>query len=332
MSSYYSLSGSIRIRDCHEVDDLLERLSQDWGGNFEIDIDHPRPGEFRVELDGGTLCGDEVPEIEDLVRALGPHALEPAVFRGRFGDQPRDVVVAATEEAGRVALSRFRLGQIAPLVGELTEADRARLVAMLPGSGRKVLSRKQGAEAGPDYRGENSLAGADRRQDRLEDRGDPRPRCRLPGSRASRGQGRCHRVAGAGDAPGPAGGDRGGEADAGSAGAPGAAGDGAQVRGVPVEDVDESRPLISLEREVEAAIARSQAMHEERILAVDSLGRRILRLRAEREGLADVVWLADASTPIRRLWSRVNTILGHEPTELEREALAIPPADAESGA
>jgi hypothetical protein len=30
---------------------------------------------------------------------------------------------------------------------------------------------------------------------------------------------------------------------------------------------------------------------------------------------------------IRQLWSKVCELLGHEPTELEREALAIPPVE-----
>ena len=78
--------------------------------------------------------------------------------------------------------------------------------------------------------------------------------------------------------------------------------------------------------EVTRAIAKRQAVHEEELLAEHELGRRILQLRAEKERLLDTVWLASSPAQIRQLWTKVSTLLGEEPTELEREALAIPPA------
>ena len=59
------------------------------------------------------------------------------------------------------------------------------------------------------------------------------------------------------------------------------------------------------------------------------LGRQVLKLRAEKENLLDVIWLATSSRQVRQLWTKVAELLGEEPTHLEREALSIPPAGEE---
>jgi hypothetical protein len=80
---------------------------------------------------------------------------------------------------------------------------------------------------------------------------------------------------------------------------------------------------------VSNAITKRQAVHEDELLAEDQLGQRVLRLRSAKENLLDVVWLATSSSQVRQLWTRVGVLLGEEPTELEREALSIPPAGEE---
>jgi hypothetical protein len=57
----------------------------------------------------------------------------------------------------------------------------------------------------------------------------------------------------------------------------------------------------------------------------------VLRLRDEKDRLLDTVGLACSSAQIKGLWSNVTRLLGDEPTELEREALAIPPTGEEGG-
>lgn len=102
----------------------------------------------------------------------------------------------------------------------------------------------------------------------------------------------------------------------------------AQVRGVPVETIDTGYYDYARCREIDKAIERRQAVHEDRLLAEHELGRRILALRQERERLIDTVWLATSSAAIRELWTKVGELLADEPTQLEREALAIQPEDA----
>ena len=104
----------------------------------------------------------------------------------------------------------------------------------------------------------------------------------------------------------------------------------ARVRGVDTDDVEE-RYYGSLDPEVNTAITKRQAVHEDEILAGHELGRHVVRIRAEKDRLLDVIWLATSPVQVRQLWTKVGELIGDEPTQLEREALAIPPAGEEGG-
>jgi hypothetical protein len=109
----------------------------------------------------------------------------------------------------------------------------------------------------------------------------------------------------------------------------------AAVRGVPVEEVPDTVNLrygsaLALPMEAADAIAKRQAVHHEQLLADDPVGGEIARLEREKEGLLDTVWLSTSPGAIRTLWSQVATLLGDEPTPLERAALAIPPVDRDA--
>jgi hypothetical protein len=100
----------------------------------------------------------------------------------------------------------------------------------------------------------------------------------------------------------------------------------ARIRGVDVECIEQDRYFGPRDPEVDNAIVRRVAIHEEEVLATDRIGREILKLRIERERLLDVVWLATSSSQVRTLWSKVSELLGEGSTRLEREALATEPA------
>ena len=103
----------------------------------------------------------------------------------------------------------------------------------------------------------------------------------------------------------------------------------AHVRGVPVEDLDDTHYGYCREEEVKSAVAKRQKVHEDELLGECDTGREILRLRQEQEDLLDTVWLATSAAALKTLWSKVNELLGKEPTRLERDALEIPPVDGE---
>ena len=106
----------------------------------------------------------------------------------------------------------------------------------------------------------------------------------------------------------------------------------ATLRSVPLDEVAD--PIVvrygsdlGLPQEAAEAIARRQAAHHDELLAADDAGRAILRLAAEKEHLLDTVWLAVSPAQIKQLWAKVGELLGDEPTRLERDALAITPAE-----
>ena len=99
----------------------------------------------------------------------------------------------------------------------------------------------------------------------------------------------------------------------------------ARVRGVEIDQIEEVY-YGRHETEVTRAVSHRQAVHEDELLAEHEIGRRILQLRAEKDRLLDTVWLACSPAQIRQLWTKVGELLGDEPTQLEREALAIPHA------
>jgi hypothetical protein len=99
----------------------------------------------------------------------------------------------------------------------------------------------------------------------------------------------------------------------------------ARVRGVHAEDL-ELYGRVRDHPEIKAAIGKRQAVHEDELLADNELGREVLRLRAEREGLLDAIWLATSPAQVRVFWRKVAELLGDEPTRLETEALSIGPS------
>ena len=107
----------------------------------------------------------------------------------------------------------------------------------------------------------------------------------------------------------------------------------AVVRGVTVEDLDDGSGPLSPEYRgegrsclgVDQAIDKRKVVVEDELLGQTDLGRQILKLRAERESLLDAIWLATSPRQVKDLWSKVAELLGDEPTQLERDALAIPP-------
>jgi len=99
----------------------------------------------------------------------------------------------------------------------------------------------------------------------------------------------------------------------------------AVVRGVTVDDLDDGRYYGRYNNEVDQAIDKRKGVIEDELLAENDLGRQILKLRHERESLLDAIWLATSPKQVKDLWSKVADLLGDEPTQLERDALAIPP-------
>ena len=121
MSIWYSICGWVRVRKCAEVEDILGQPRDRCGEGIKIDVSDVEPDQLEISVEGGSpFPKGYALGIEELLESLGPYAFEGAVFSGDCDGQPWEVVVAPSEDAGRVALSQSRLEEIDPLV------DRAR--------------------------------------------------------------------------------------------------------------------------------------------------------------------------------------------------------------
>jgi hypothetical protein len=100
------------------------------------------------------------------------------------------------------------------------------------------------------------------------------------------------------------------------------------VRRVPAAQVELHRYGSNYEQEVSKAVERRRAVHEDELLAEDTLGQKILRLRLEKDTLLDTIWLATSPVQLRDLWTKVGELLGDELTALQQQVLAPAPAGA----
>src|SRR5208282_861626 len=134
MSAWYSLTGTVRVRRSQEVDAIIAEIRSHCGRYFAFDVDLVPVGsetdEFSIEGAGEFAAGG-VLKLDSLIQSLGPHALEAAVLTGEYENEPCELVVAPTAEAGSTALSRHRFNQIKPLLNDLTTEDRESLATLL---------------------------------------------------------------------------------------------------------------------------------------------------------------------------------------------------------
>ncbi len=132
MSAWYSINGSVRVRRCPEVRAIAAKIREHCDRDFTVGL-VPRDAEvdeFSIEGAGEFAAGG-VLVLDELLESLGPYTLEAAVLTGEYENEPCELVVTPTAEAGATALSHFRLNQIKPMLQELTAQDRQSLVTLL---------------------------------------------------------------------------------------------------------------------------------------------------------------------------------------------------------
>jgi hypothetical protein len=94
LCAWYLLSGSVRLRRCPEVDEILDELRDLRGDEFEVRVVAAGPGAIDVTFRGGSeFTDDGADELDGMLRSLGPHALEPVVLTGEYDGEWRVVVI-----------------------------------------------------------------------------------------------------------------------------------------------------------------------------------------------------------------------------------------------
>ena len=130
--AWYSISGTVRVRRCPEVDAIAAKIRAHCDRDFAVNL-VPMDSEvddFSIEGTGEFAAGG-VLVLDETLESLGPYAVEAAVLTGEYENEPCELVVAPTIEAGATALSHHRLDQIKPMLRELTAQDRESLVTLL---------------------------------------------------------------------------------------------------------------------------------------------------------------------------------------------------------
>jgi hypothetical protein len=94
MCAWYLLFGTVRLRRCPEVDAIVAELRDLRGDEFEVTTTEAGPGAIELTFRGGSEFTDVgADELDGLVRSLGPHALEPAVFTGEYDGKLRVILI-----------------------------------------------------------------------------------------------------------------------------------------------------------------------------------------------------------------------------------------------
>jgi hypothetical protein len=83
LCAWYLLSGTVRLRQCPELERILDELRDLRGDEFEVIATDAGPGAIELTFRGGSEFTDAgTDELDELIASLGPHATEPAVFTG----------------------------------------------------------------------------------------------------------------------------------------------------------------------------------------------------------------------------------------------------------
>jgi hypothetical protein len=92
------LSGEARLRRCPQVDAILDGLRDLRGDEFDVATKDAGPGAIELTLCGGSeFTDDGADELDAMLGALAPHALEPAIFTGEFDGEIRVIPIDPTD-------------------------------------------------------------------------------------------------------------------------------------------------------------------------------------------------------------------------------------------
>jgi hypothetical protein len=96
MSAWYSLSGTIQVRRCPEVDAIVAEIRAHCDRDFAVDL-VPSGGEVdEFSIDGvGEFAAGGVKVLDELLESLSPYSLEAAVLSCEYEEDACELVVAS---------------------------------------------------------------------------------------------------------------------------------------------------------------------------------------------------------------------------------------------
>src|SRR5215469_16184921 len=100
MSAFYAVDGTIRVREGPEVRMILNRLWADHVareyavGGITMSVGDTESGILEVLLEGGdSFAAGSTLELDDLLRSLGPHVVEPAILTTEYEGEAGELVI-----------------------------------------------------------------------------------------------------------------------------------------------------------------------------------------------------------------------------------------------
>ena len=100
MSAWYMLSGAVRLRRCPEVDKIFDELRDLRGDEFEVATTDASRGAIDLIFRGDSEFTDSgADELDELLRSLGPYAVEPAVFTGEYDGDLRVIAIDPADKS-----------------------------------------------------------------------------------------------------------------------------------------------------------------------------------------------------------------------------------------
>jgi hypothetical protein len=133
MGVWYSMEGTVKVRPCEEVQEIVERFNGESGTELTASYGDNGDGTAEVEFSGGIRCSIGTPdELDTIAKELGPYTLEPAMLTTNLDDEEIRMFIGKDEDKTATE-SNDTLEEIKGLLQYLTPDDKGKLKALLEG-------------------------------------------------------------------------------------------------------------------------------------------------------------------------------------------------------
>lgn len=125
MGVFYSMSGSVKVHNVPEVEEIVNRFNEEGGSDLFVEV-FPEETRATVELviSGGVYCSySTVADIDSIVQELGPFAVEPTLIHYNCDGEPGELYIGRPEDEDYMN-SRSALNVIKDVAIRLTEDHR----------------------------------------------------------------------------------------------------------------------------------------------------------------------------------------------------------------
>lgn len=133
MGVWYSMEGTVKVRPCEEVKEIVERFNAESSTELTASYTDNGDGTATVDFEGGMQCSVGRPdELDTIAKELGPYTLEPAMLTTVLDDEEIRMFIGKEEDKAATE-SNDTLEEIKGLLQYLTPDDKGKLKTLLEG-------------------------------------------------------------------------------------------------------------------------------------------------------------------------------------------------------